>query len=62
MCLAPSPPPPPPPEPEDPQVQDAARDERRRQRLTAGRESTIRNSSLGASVSASTQRKTLLGQ
>jgi len=61
MCLAPSPPPPT-PEPEDPQVQDAARDERRRQRLAAGRESTIRTSGLGASGSAPTQRKTLLGQ
>lgn len=61
MCLAPSPPPPT-PEPEDPQVQDAARDERRRQRLAAGQESSIRTSGLRASGRAPTQRKTLLCQ
>ena len=61
MCFAPSPPRPT-PEPKDPQVQDAVRDERRRQQLAAGWASTIRTSGLGASGSAPTQRKTLLGQ
>lgn len=70
MCLAASPPSPPPappalpapPAPEDPGVLEAAREERRRQRLAAGRQSTILTSGLGAGGQAPVQRKTLLGQ
>ena len=62
MCLAPSPPLPPPPELKDTQVQDAVSGERRRQRLAAGQESSIRTSGLRASGRAPTQRKTLLCQ